>query len=985
MNTTKNIHIFLGVVFVFVFATYFQTTHHGVHTALAASNQFTVGITVVADVVPPSVPGGVSATTISSTQINLAWTASTDNVAVGGYRIRRGGAIIASTTAVTYSDTGLTPSTGYTYTVEAFDTTLNYSGQSAQAAATTSAGGGGGGGDTTPPSVITFSPSNGATGISPTTTLSMTFNELVSVGAGNITVRRFSDSAIFETIAVTGPQVSLLGSVATISLSGTLLPNTQYYVEADIGTFRDQANNPFAGISGGATWSFTTVDYVAPVISGVSATTTYTTATLTFATDENARATLQWGTTTSYGDGSASEVVYVTAHTMSITGLATSTLYYYRITARDTSNKLSAAVTGNFTTQSPPPPPDITPPANPSGFTAVPSLTSIALTWTNPSDPDFQAVRVMRRTTGYPASPSDGILVYDGGAQSANDSGLATGTLYYYTIFARDAVPNYSSGAIVSATTLTETVTPPPPPPPPPPTPPGTPPAPPGTPPAPPTPPGTSPATPGTPPPPPTPITPPITPTSTGPFVDFPATGTPSAAISALTLGDFVFTQLSPDVVLPVRDGVVRTNGEKNLSISISASKFPNVLKTIAVSVTNPNQGGKTSSYLLSINKDKTVYEAVLPPFSVEDEYPLLISIFDHDKQGLMRITGTLDVYMPMKLPSIIPAAIADAVNEAIETIQGPVSNISPIATPIGVAVGASQAVLLATNVGSVYDVYLLLLKLIGLLTGLFRRKRHEPWGVVYDSVTKRPLDPAYVIAQIRDTTTSKGEAITDLDGRYGFLLNPGEYIITANKTHYKFPSDKLKGKTRDELYENLYFGDSFQVREGGAVTYNIPLDPVEFDWNEFAKQQDQVFQVYSKKTTVRLWFFNIIFYVGLLFSTLALIVTPSIINTIVVFVYLAIIGFQIFWRVTHKVTRVLNKTTGFPIPFALIKVWLPGLNTVVKKTVADQSGQFYFLVPPGTYYITVEEKLPDATYHQVLRTADMELKKGVVKGDFLV
>lgn len=426
-------------------------------------------------------------------------------------------------------------------------------------------------------------------------------------------------------------------------------------------------------------------------------------------------------------------------------------------------------------------------------------------------------------------------------------------------------------------------------------------------------------------------------------------------------------------------------NGEKNLRISIAANKLPDVLKTIAVSVDDPTNGGRTSSYLLSINKDKTTYEAVLPTFATEEKYPLLISVFDHEKQGIMRINGTLDVYIPMKFPSVFPEAVTEAVNQAIETIQEPVSNISPIATPVGVAVGASQAVLLATNVGSVYDVYLLLLKLIGMLTGLFRRKRHEPWGVVYDSVTKRPLDPAYVIAQTRDTTTSKGEAITDLDGRYGFLLNPGEYIIVANKTHYKFPSDKLKGRARDEFYENLYFGDPFQVREGGAVTYNIPLDPVEFDWNEFAKQQDQVFQVYSKKTTVRLWFFNTIFYVGLLFSTLALVVTPSIINGIVVFVYGSIISFQIFWRATHKVTRVLNKKTGFPIPFALIKVWLPGLNTVVKKTVADQSGRFYFLVPPGNYYITVEEKLPDGTYHEVLRTADMDLKKGVVKEDFLI
>ena len=80
-----------------------------------------------------------------------------------------------------------------------------------------------------------------------------------------------------------------------------------------------------------------------------------------------------------------------------------------------------------------------------------------------------------------------------------------------------------------------------------------------------------------------------------------------------------------------------------------------------------------------------------------------------------------------------------------------------------------------------------------------------------------------------------------------------------------------------------------------------------------------------------------------------------------------------------------MNKTTGKPIPFALIKVWLPGLNTIVKKTVSDQTGRFFFLIPPGTYYVTVEEKLPDGSYREVLHTPDMELKGGVVKQDLLI
>src|SRR5205814_985503 len=73
------------------------------------------------DTTPPSVPTGLAATAVSSSQINLSWTASTDNVRVSGYRVYRGGTQIATTTTTAYANTGLAPSTTYSYTVAAYD------------------------------------------------------------------------------------------------------------------------------------------------------------------------------------------------------------------------------------------------------------------------------------------------------------------------------------------------------------------------------------------------------------------------------------------------------------------------------------------------------------------------------------------------------------------------------------------------------------------------------------------------------------------------------------------------------------------------------------------------------------------------------------------------------------------------------------------------------------------------------------------------
>ena len=57
------------------------------------------------------------ATTISTSQINLSWNASSDNIGVTGYRIYRDSTQIATTSNTTYQDTGLSSSTTYSYTV----------------------------------------------------------------------------------------------------------------------------------------------------------------------------------------------------------------------------------------------------------------------------------------------------------------------------------------------------------------------------------------------------------------------------------------------------------------------------------------------------------------------------------------------------------------------------------------------------------------------------------------------------------------------------------------------------------------------------------------------------------------------------------------------------------------------------------------------------------------------------------------------------
>ena len=96
------------------------------------------------DTTAPTAPAGLTAIAVSASQINLSWTASTDNVGVTGYRVERcqGTACsifveIATSAQTSYSSTSLAPASSYTFRVRAADGAGNLSAFSAAATATT--------------------------------------------------------------------------------------------------------------------------------------------------------------------------------------------------------------------------------------------------------------------------------------------------------------------------------------------------------------------------------------------------------------------------------------------------------------------------------------------------------------------------------------------------------------------------------------------------------------------------------------------------------------------------------------------------------------------------------------------------------------------------------------------------------------------------------------------------------------------------------
>ncbi|MFA6161789.1 MAG: endo alpha-1,4 polygalactosaminidase, partial [Patescibacteria group bacterium] len=431
-----------------------------------------------ADTTAPTVPTNLTATVISSTQINLSWTASTDNTAVTGYKIFRNGTQITTVTGTTYQSTGLTASTAYTYTVASYDAVGNTSAQTVGKTATTSA--------------------------TPIVSTKFVINDRIQVSSGPLNVR--------TTAATTG---TLLGTQAT-GVLGTVIGGP-----TASGGYNWWNVNFDTGVDGWVVENYLG-KYVAPAPVAPTVTLTVSPVSITAGTS----ATLSWSSTnatacTASGSWTGTKAVSGTSavtptatatYTLACTGTGGSVSKSVTVTVTPVSTKFSlndriqvssgplnvratAATTGtllgtqatgvlgtviggptasggynwwnvNFDTgvdgwvaedylvKYVAPPADTTAPTVPTNLTAtVISSTQINLSWT--ASTDNTAV------TGYKIF-RNGTQITTVTGTTYQSTGLTASTAYTYTVASYDAVGNTSAQTVgKTATTSATPVTPP--------------------------------------------------------------------------------------------------------------------------------------------------------------------------------------------------------------------------------------------------------------------------------------------------------------------------------------------------------------------------------------------------------------------------------------------------------------------------------------------------------------------------------------------
>ena len=108
-----------------------------------------------------------------------------------------------------------------------------------------------------PPQPITFSPAIGATAVTPSSNIIITFNAGVTTGTGNITLRSGSaGGTAFSTIGVSSTSVSISGGAVTIDPPSNIGYSTTTFVVVDAGAFSGLTTTSLSALIN--TYSFTT-------------------------------------------------------------------------------------------------------------------------------------------------------------------------------------------------------------------------------------------------------------------------------------------------------------------------------------------------------------------------------------------------------------------------------------------------------------------------------------------------------------------------------------------------------------------------------------------------------------------------------------------------------------------------------------------------------------------------------------------------------
>ncbi len=351
---------------------------------------------------------------------------------------------------------------------------------------------------------------------------------------------------------------------------------------------------------------------------------------------------------------------------------------------------------------------------------------------------------------------------------------------------------------------------------------------------------------------------------------------------------------------------------------------------------------------VLSESERTLLADGLYRQYLVAGKYRLLVT-----KQGWKMMTTEFKqgATGPYEMKTVLEperGAIQDIANvaiAAIEAIRTPeVQTIAQISAPVAAvaAVGATVAAASAFNILN-YLRFLLTQPLL-----LLRRRRREKWGMVYNSLTKRPIDLAIVRLLDAKTGALRQTRITDAQGRFAFLAPAGSYRLQVVKPGLIFPSQLLANEKIDIDLVDLYHGEQVDAQVTANITPNIPLDPierVEMPKDIIRRKQWRLFQ-------------RVVSASSLVVAAGAVIIQPT--PAMFVFTGVQIVVFLLFHRLAIPPKPknwgiAYDGHTRKPLKQAIVRIFDKKYNKLLETQLTDREGKYAFLAGKNVYYVTAD------------------------------
>lgn len=665
-------------------------------------------------------------------------------------------------------------------------------------------------------------------------------------------------------------------------------------------------------------------------------------------------------------------------HTLRVNELQPDTLYQFRITARAGDQVVSRRITARTL-------PDVTPPTNPSDLRAIGQDGQVLLEWVNPVAEDFVEVIVVARGDRFATDPSDGREVYRGMGQGAVDVALLPRQIYYYAVFARDRNGNLSSGAIVSTQTRDALI---------------------------PVPEGVATTTPGT------------SLPSQEPFFGIvrelrPMWSDESGSI-VFQVVDGSFEAFSRQAIKIVVAGRIEGQRVERVEMVLAGSRYQFSRDAVGAWMTTarlPSQGrvqveleavledgsrarAKTSFFL----KQRFV---VVEEVSQQAASGTEIRVMRQTSDGLVMwdvktsgqtnpfFTGVDGTYGFFVEPgtyrlfirkegflsfdkeivvkgNILGASFSLRVATPIEQVLANAREIleSPVVQEVNKQVVAPVAVAVAvtnlTTAASASSVFRYLYFLFTQPLLLLRRRKRAQWGIVYNALSKQPVDLA--IVRLLDSGTGRvvQTRITDAKGRYSFFVKPGAYRLQAVKQGFRFPTQYLAKDREDGALLDIYHGELVEVKQSGAlVAANIPVDPDEVVEKTPKKMAaEKRFRVFQRVGAS----------VGLVTSFGSFAVSPGWLTG-------GFFLFQVFTYAMFYRLAAASKPKDWGIVYdgaskrglgqVVVRIFDKRFHKLLETQITDKDGKYAFFAGPNIYML-----MADKAGYEAYHSPDLDLTK---------